>query len=392
MPQHAVQPFPVSEEYVRNPEIKPEDIAKFRQWVRTQPHLPDQHISGTAPNSSVLDISLPWWEYPNESARLVPRLGYQDFQENSLDGCEAHIGLALEPVVDFSAGFESSSGLVSDPCSIVGCTSRFDLHGALFPDLDLVLTYHCCDRSAEVAKQVLDLNLTLRTMSPIFAGRDVDDKGLERAYHTALLSILPARSPEGYAVLYTCLLDCDPKNFILCDMAKAFMMMVDLYQLEEGTWPGLLIAMDMRGVQLAHLSCIDLKILQQVIYYLQEAFLAKLKGIHLLNAPSFTEKLMMIIRPFMKKQLLDMMHIHQPDSKVVDELIPKAALPKESGGQHKDISTWIEELWQKIRANREYFAAERERRVNEAKRPGRPRSVTDLFGGVEGSFKKLDID
>ncbi|GBP86315.1 Alpha-tocopherol transfer protein-like [Eumeta japonica] len=338
MPQHAVQPFPVSEEYVKNPEIKPEDIAKFRQWVRTQPHLPDQHISGTAPNSSF------------RPSINVPRLR-KDRQASG-------VGAELQS------------------CS----------------NLDLVLTYHCCDRSAEVAKQVLDLNLTLRTMSPIFAGRDVDDKGLERAYHIMLLSILPTRTPEGYAVFYQCLVDCDPKNFVFPDVMKAVMMTLDLYQVEQGTWPGLVIVLDMKGVQLAHLSRLEIQTLQHFMYYLQEAFLAKLKAIHYLNAPSFMDKLLMILKPFMKKQLMDMLHIHQPDSKAVDEVIPKAALPKEYGGQHKDINTWIEESWQKVRANREYFAAESERRVNEAKRPGRPRSVTDLFGGVEGSFKKLDID
>ncbi|GBP19262.1 hypothetical protein EVAR_79862_1 [Eumeta japonica] len=40
--------------------------------------------------SSVLDISSPRRQYPDESAPLVPGLGHQDYQENDLDGCEAY--------------------------------------------------------------------------------------------------------------------------------------------------------------------------------------------------------------------------------------------------------------------------------------------------------------
>lgn len=42
--------------------------------------------------------------------------------------------------------------------------------------------------------------------------------------------------------------------------------------------------------------------------------------------------------------------------------------------------------------NKEYFVNENKKRVNELLRPGKPKALTDILGGVEGSFKKLDID
>lgn len=45
-----------------------------------------------------------------------------------------------------------------------------------------------------------------------------------------------------------------------------------------------------------------------------------------------------------------------------------------------------------FRANKEFFVEENKKRVNEALRPGKPKTITDIFEGVEGSFKKLEVD
>jgi hypothetical protein len=71
-------------------------------------------------------------------------------------------------------------------------------------------------------------------------------------------------------------------------------------------------------------------------YFLfQEAMLVKLKGLHYMSAPSFIDKLMMLVRPFLKKALMDVLHIHQVGSRTIDAHVPMEALPKESGGEFK---------------------------------------------------------
>ncbi|CAG4967945.1 unnamed protein product [Parnassius apollo] len=263
--------------------------------------------------------------------------------------------------------------------------------GENIDDLDLVIVFHSCDTSAEVSKQVLDLHYTLKTLfTTFFKGREVDQR-VEQALYTVLFAPLPVPTVDGYRAMYVRLIDADARNFNFPDTVKTLMMAFDLWQYEEGTWPGFVLIIDMDTTTLGHIAKLDVMSIKQILFFLQECMLVRLKGVHFLNAPFFMDKLMMLLKPFMKKDLLDILHIHQPNSEKLYEYIPKKAFPKEEGGEHKDHKTLRDEMIQRLKVNKQFFKDESLRRVNEALRPGGKATVEDLFG-IQGSFKKLDID
>ncbi|CAG9559399.1 unnamed protein product [Danaus chrysippus] len=259
-------------------------------------------------------------------------------------------------------------------------------------DLDLLITYHCCDCSPEVTKQVIDLHITARTLFTSFFKDRVIDKRIIDTLKLTLLTPLATPTVHGYRALYCCLLDGDAKKFNFTDIIRSVMLVFDLWQYEEGTWPGFVIIIDMNLATLSHIAKLDLMTIRQTLYFLQECMLVKLKEVHFLNAPPFMDKLMMVLKPFMKNSLLRILQIHEINSQVIYKYVPKEAFPKECGGSYKDFKTLRDETIRRLENNKEFFKQENLRRVNESLRPnGKTKTIEDIFG-IQGSFKKLDID
>ncbi|CAH2051580.1 unnamed protein product, partial [Iphiclides podalirius] len=300
---------------------------------------------------------------------------------------------------------EVSSGSVEDECKKAGINiehiqklrqwldTQPHLPSEFITDLEIILAYHSCNRNSEVTKQVLDLQFTLRTLfTTFFKDRRVDDARVLKALDVTLSLPLEMRAYDNSAVSYHRLIDYDAKKFVLADVLRALVMITDLWQHCSGTWPSYIIIIDLEGITLSHLAKLDVILVQQYLYYLQEAMFVKLKQLHFLNAPSFMDKLLMIIKPFLKRELLDSLIIHRVGSRTIEQYLPLEALPKESGGHFKTYKEAREDTIANLRANEEFFAMESKKRVVESLRPGKPKCITDFFGGIEGSFKKLDID
>lgn len=76
----------------------------------------------------------------------------------------------------------------------------------------------------------------------------------------------------------------------------------------------------------------------------------------------------------------------------VDKFIPIEILPNELGGKAGPLMELHNAQIKKLESFRDWFLDEETRaKIDESKRPGKGKTATDLFG-VEGSFKKLDID
>ncbi|XP_017101104.1 alpha-tocopherol transfer protein-like [Drosophila bipectinata] len=252
--------------------------------------------------------------------------------------------------------------------------------------------FHACRSSMEVAKQVLDINLTARThLDEFFSNLDCERPEIRRAMNTVSIVPLPGATPEGYRVIIGKLDDLNTSNYNFADVMKLYCMVFDFWMYEDGIQPGHVIVIDLKGCSLGHVARVGLLQMKKFLYYLQEAAAIRLIGFHFINIVPFMDKILALMTPFMKKELSSVLHVHS-DLNAFFKFVPKQMLPKDYGGDEESTSLSKDIYYKKLLDNRkEMLEFETRHQVNEKLRPGKPKNVSDLFG-IEGNFKKLDID
>ncbi|XP_018400279.1 PREDICTED: alpha-tocopherol transfer protein-like isoform X2 [Cyphomyrmex costatus] len=210
-------------------------------------------------------------------------------------------------------------------------------------DSFLVLFLHSNYYQMEPTKNTIENYYTIRTHLPeIFCNRDpLEEKGLQQSFKTVI---------HGYILV----IDADKFSF-------GHMMRTNPLEVKKH------------------------------VYYIQEALPIRLKAIHVINAAPAAELLMKMAKPFMKNELMHIIRFHL-SLESLSEYIPVDALPNETGGKAGSVHKLAEIHKRKFEDYREWFLLdESTRRVNEALRIGKSKTVNDLFG-IDGNFKKLDID
>lgn len=167
------------------------------------------------------------------------------------------------------------------------------------------------------------------------------------------------------------LADTRPGSYMFNDGIKLLGMTVDASLYEEGCTPGYIFLFDMAGVRLTHLTRLSIGSIRRFFEYLQEGLPVRLKAIHVLNVVWFMDKVLSLVRPFMKRELFEMvrsfrqgspqfsdfhrrihffirlflfsfffqLHLYTGDVSDVYEHIPRKCLPKDFGGQLDSVAS-----------------------------------------------------
>lgn len=99
------------------------------------------------------------------------------------------------------------------------------------------------------------------------------------------------------------------------------------------------------------------------------------------------DRMLAMVRPFIKKELMNLIHTHTTLDTFVDCCIPKRMLPTEYGGLSGNIADLINDMYQVIQANEAFFIEEETtKRVNEQLRAGKSKAENDHFGHILGLF------
>ncbi|XP_017055125.1 alpha-tocopherol transfer protein [Drosophila ficusphila] len=248
-----------------------------------------------------------------------------------------------------------------------------------------------CDPSA--AQRLLELNYGLRNKhANIFIDRDPLDASSQQLLQVADLVPLPGLTPENNKLLFYRLIDFDAEKFNFTAAIKVFFMVADCRfatEDEERLSEGEIPIFDMAGYTLRHLTKTALGALRVYMKFVQEAHPVRLKEIHVLNCPLFVDKVMAVVKPFIKSEVFKLIHFHLPDSETPYGHFPRSMLPEEYGGEAGKMSDLKQQWMQLLKEQRDYLMDSKNWQINKVKKSGQRKSAD---AGVTQSLRALEID
>ncbi|XP_058821907.1 alpha-tocopherol transfer protein-like [Topomyia yanbarensis] len=252
-------------------------------------------------------------------------------------------------------------------------------------DKQLACFLDACNKNIEQARKVIKIYYDARRDGPeLFHDRDPFNPKIQQCFDNQDYFPLPP-TPSGYSIVYHRLNNPKASNYNFDDAVKTYFMLLDSCLYTQGPRPGLICLFDMTNVGLTHLLRVKISTVRKFFHYLQDGLPARLKAIHVLNAVSFFDKILYIIKPFIHAEILKMLFLHPTNAnltKFYDEWIPRSCLPSDYGGELKSVAELHQEHIGKFESLRSYYLAEEHQR----------NGSSELIEETKARMKSLEID
>ncbi|XP_011256049.1 alpha-tocopherol transfer protein-like [Camponotus floridanus] len=225
------------------------------------------------------------------------------------------------------------------------------------PEEQLALFTHSCYYDLTATERCMDVYYRMRSTIPEFF-YDRDPEYLQQSLKILEFVALPKPDRNGSRIIFHRLADSRSSRYMFNDGIKLLLMSIDADLYTEGCSPGYIFLFDMHNVRLGHLTRLSISSIRWFFEYLQDAMPVRLKAIHVLNAVWFMDKIIALIRPFMKRELYEMLHIHTGDVSDIYSHIPPECLPKDYNGELDYVANLHEAHCMKLNQLRDYFREE----------------------------------
>ncbi|GAB6024744.1 hypothetical protein CHUAL_009874 [Chamberlinius hualienensis] len=246
--------------------------------------------------------------------------------------------------------------------------------------------------SIERAKQRLDMFYTMRNAIPEwFQTIDINEPKYQKLIKLGI--ILPlGYDKAGRRVILGRFGAYDPSEYKLDEVFRISNVINELIYWDDQTQIcGSVFVNDMTGMSGGHMAQLTPFVAKKMMACWQDSMPIRIKGLNYINTPSFFETAFSMIKVFMKEKLQRRVKVHGSKLESLHAEIPREILPTELGGTAGDIATIAVNLVNEINDNRQFFIEEAKYKLDESKRPGKPKTQEDLFG-IDGTFRKLNID
>ncbi|XP_050353560.1 alpha-tocopherol transfer protein-like [Nymphalis io] len=244
--------------------------------------------------------------------------------------------------------------------------------------------------SVEGTKTKIDKFLTMRGMTPeISLNKSYEE--FENILDCVLYVPLPKLCPTDQSrVMVTQIISGKWEHFSFLSYLR-YCFMIGEYRLHYDYCLSERYIIDLSNVSAQLLTKLNPIILKKGEILCTEGYGTKIKGIHILNAPSFVDKFVFLIKQGLKEKVAKRLHVHSSYEELYKE-IPKEILPKDYGGDGPSCAS-LAEQWKNI------FKTEESKKIieqcnklvtDESKRSSV--KFNEEYLGMPGSFRRLDVD
>ncbi|EDV98113.1 alpha-tocopherol transfer protein [Drosophila grimshawi] len=257
----------------------------------------------------------------------------------------------------------------------------------------LVAFLRGCKYSLEKTKLKLDNFYAMRGAVPeLYKNRFVGDKQLSILKTGCLLRLSEPLQPDGPRIHISRYAYYDSNQYSIAEVMQVNTMLgeIQIREDDNAMVSGFVEIIDMKGVTAGHMFQFDAMLIKKLAVLGDKALPYRPKGFHFINAPSIAEKAMSIAKSLMSDKIRKRFHIHSKLDTLY-KYVPKECLPVEYGGTNGNIQNVVDTWTQKLIDYTEFFQQDAGYGTNEKLRQGQPINSETLFG-IEGSFRKLDID
>ncbi|XP_077301573.1 alpha-tocopherol transfer protein-like [Arctopsyche grandis] len=259
------------------------------------------------------------------------------------------------------------------------------------PDLkDITTLLVVTKMSIEKVKSKLDMRCLLRILNPeFFKYSDLIDSGLDAISKNVYWFPLPKLTEDLCRVNVLKIMG-DPNEFSLEAHFKRSFIFAE-YRLKTDCCLSDRYILDLSNMKWGHFTKINPILIKNAEIVNKKAYGMRIAGIHILNAPPFVDKLIILLKGALKPKLASRVKCHL----TLDDLhkeISKDVLPTEYGGLERSLNALNDEWYEEITSDtwKNTFLNEEKQISDESKRLNFP--LDDDLLGIQGSFRKLDFD
>ncbi|GAB6024745.1 hypothetical protein CHUAL_009875 [Chamberlinius hualienensis] len=245
--------------------------------------------------------------------------------------------------------------------------------------------------SIERAKEKIENYYTMKTAIPEwFSNHDLNHPKLQKLLSKGMFLPL-GYDKEGRFVVLGRTAAYDPSEFKVEDVMKLNFIVSEYLLWDEQTQIcGSVFINDGEGATGGHLAQWTPAVMKKAMTCFQDCLPIRSKGMHYVNLPSFFETFFNVMKMFMKEKLIRRLYVHG-NLESLQQQVPIDILPKEYGGLAGDCDSIAAKFTKDLNAHRQFFIDDEKYKVDESKRPGKPKTPDDIFGH-DGTFRKLNID